>query len=145
MVLTGPSAQQCFVIVSRSNAHCVPGQSPARKLRPYTTHLLNRAEDDREDLCLEPGRRGVGVIERGVRRAGMRGAVIGATGRNAMPLLASGMLPGPPIVGAAGMEPYGLVLMPAQPWIRLLSHCDEDCLNQHDLMLRLLQHAAHKA
>ena len=77
------------------------------------THLLRRYADGRLDFCLEPGRREVGVMDRGVRRAGMRGAVIGATGRCAMPLLASGMLPLPPTAGAAGMAPYGLVLMPA--------------------------------
>lgn len=85
-----------------------------------TPHLLNSADDERADRCLAPESREVGVMERGVRRAGMRGAVMGATGRSAIPLLASGMLPGPPMVGAAGMDPYGLVLRPAQTNTHLL-------------------------
>ena len=86
--------------------HCVWSNNP---------YLLNSAADEWEARCLAPESREVGVMERGVRRAGMRGAVMGATGRSAIPLLASGMFPGPPMVGAAGMDPYGLVLMPADP------------------------------
>lgn len=89
---------------------------------PYATHLPNSTDDEREDRCLAPESREVGVMERGVRRAGMRGAVMGATGRSAIPLLTSGMLPGPPMVGAAGMDPYGLVLMPTGTHTHLLRY-----------------------